>query len=457
MKLLDYFNRFLANTVNLNQSRLDDLDSRVDSITNALKSASNLADRVIDTVPQGSWAHRTIIRPAADVEFDADFLVQLSEETAWSLDPKQYSNAVKSALNSHGVYSVMSSTKNRCIRVSYVNDCHIDVVPYVILSSGREVIINRATNEFEDTNPVGFTEWLQGKDDLTGGNLRKAIRLLKYLRDHRDAFTLKSVLLTTLVGNIVESWRAYDPSYYQDVPTTLVHLVVDLDVWLQARPSRPSLFDPSCPSTTFDHRWTDSQCTTFRTKVHDLAPKLLAAYDASGVDASITAWQDIFGTAFPSSLTKSLTEVITEGASAVSKAVKKLDRAPNERFIEEEVPVNESHHVQITCEVSEPTYPNRAARRHALRSRHGRVPRRRDLLFKIVETDVVAPFEVRWKIRNTGNEAKSLGALRGEIHRDEGRHLRRESTKYVGHHYVECYIIKDGVCVARAHEKVVID
>ena len=119
--------------------------------------------------------------------------------------------------------------------------------------------------------------------------------------------------------------------------------------------------------------------------------------------------------------------------------------------------VSESHHVQITCEVSEPSYPNRAARRHALRSRHGRVPTRRDLLFKIVETDVAAPFEVRWKIRNTGNEAKSLGALRGEIHRDDGSHRRRESTKYVGHHYVECYIIKDGVCVARAHEKVVID
>ncbi len=28
MKLLDYFNRFSANTVNLNQSRLDDLDSQ---------------------------------------------------------------------------------------------------------------------------------------------------------------------------------------------------------------------------------------------------------------------------------------------------------------------------------------------------------------------------------------------------------------------------------------------
>src|SRR5205807_9151142 len=132
----------------------------------------------------------------------------------------------------HSTYGSMSSKKDRCVRVRYANDCHIDVVPFVILGSGREVIINRATNQFEDTNPVGFTEWLQEKDDLTGGNLRQVIRILKYLRDHRGAFRVKSVLLTTLVGGVADAWRTYDADYYKDVPTTLVHLVEDLDVWL---------------------------------------------------------------------------------------------------------------------------------------------------------------------------------------------------------------------------------
>jgi hypothetical protein len=54
MKLLDYFSRFLKDTVNLNQSRLDDLDTRVDRITDALKGAADLDGRVLDTVPQGS-------------------------------------------------------------------------------------------------------------------------------------------------------------------------------------------------------------------------------------------------------------------------------------------------------------------------------------------------------------------------------------------------------------------
>ena len=236
MKLLDYFSQLLRDKVNLNQSRLDDLDSRVDSITEVLKQATELDGRVLDTVPQGSWAHKTIIRPAIGKEFDADFLVQLAEDFAWNSDPQQYNDAVWEALSNHGIYKVMTSRKNRCVRVRYANFCHVDIVPYVVRADGYEVIVNRTTNTFETTNPVGFTAWLQEKDDLTQGNLRKAIRLLKYLRDGRSAFAIKSVLLTTLVGNVVESWRTFDPDYYKDVPTTLVHLLDDLDAWLQARP-----------------------------------------------------------------------------------------------------------------------------------------------------------------------------------------------------------------------------
>ena len=48
------------------------------------------------------------------------------------------------------------------------------------------------------------------------------------------------------------------------------------------------------------------------------------------------------------------------------------------------------------------------------------------------------------------------GQLRGEITKDEGQQAKRESTKFTGDHYVECYIVKDGICVAWAHEPVVI-
>jgi hypothetical protein len=450
MKLVGYFTKLLYDTVNLNASRLENLDTRVGSIADALKASAALDGRVLDTVAQGSWAHRTIIRPPAGLEFDADFLVQLAEDTAWNVDPRKYANAVWSSLSGHSIYGPMSKKKDRCVRVKYANECHVDVVPYVVFESGREMIINRDTNEFEDTNPVGFTEWIQEKDALTNGNLRKAIRLLKYLRDHCGTFKLKSVLLTTLVGNVVEQWRTYDPDYYKDVPTTLLHLVEDLDEFLQSNWTKPSIADPSCPSTTFNHRWTDSQYLSFRSRINDLAPKIRLAYDATTVAESITKWSDVFGSAFP-------TSVVTSSSASVAQSgtSHRARRAPRESFIEEMFPVEAQYSLRLMCEVSAPRQLNRAQRR-ALGARAGRVPKYRELQFRMLDTNVSEPYEVYWKVRNHGAEAETKRALRGEITKDAGQRTKTESTLYAGQHYVECYVVKNGICVAQAREPVII-
>ena len=448
MKLIDYFGEFLRNTVNLNKTRIEQLDHRVDKVTEALKSAPELDGMVLDTIPQGSWAHRTIIRPAADLEFDADFLVQLAETTDWKKSPTKYADAVWQALKNHTTYGSMTTRKNRCVRVTYANDCHIDVVPYIVEWSGREVIVNRTTGEFEQTYPTGFTEWLQDKDDYTGGDLRKVLRLLKYLRDSRHAFEIKSVLLTTLAGSVVDGWRNANGDYYRDVPTTLVNVVEDLDARLQSNPFKPHITDPSCPATSFDHRWTELQYRNFREAIHKLAPRLRTAYDLAGAPESVVAWQEIFGPSFPSSVTKS---AVTASASAAPSPSTE-NRAPQERFIEEMFPVEVAYQVRLTAETQEPSYPNRRARRRSLRSRAGRVTKGRSITFTVVATDVPEPYDIYWKVRNHGLEARLRNQLRGEIEK-RGK-VHSEQTSYAGHHFVEVYVVKDGVCVAQAHERV---
>jgi hypothetical protein len=452
VKLVQYFDRFLRDTVNLNRSRLEALDSRVGSITSALKESAELEGRVLDTIPQGSWAHRTIIRPADGLEFDADFLVQVEEVLDWNANPRNYANAVWKALSDHSTYGPMVSKKDRCVRVTYSNECHVDVVTYVVLGSGQEVIVNRNTNEFEDTNPVGFTEWIQEKDDVTGGNLRKVIRLLKYLRDHRGVLNIRSVLLTTMVGNLVDAWRSYDPAYYKDVPTTLVNLVADLDDWLQSSPIRPSVLDPSCPSTTFDHRWTDAQYESFRKRVHDLRPKVDAAHNAQTVQESVVAWRRVFGDSFPDGVSK--TAAATEAGWEKMADLGRDGAAPREQFIEDRFPVDLQYTVDIDCEVTDRQL-NRKARRK-LKSVLGHVPKSQNLLFKVNATSVPEPFRVYWKVRNRGDEAASRNQLRGEIVPDGGLRQKPEHTACTGHHYVDCYIVKDHRCVARARQSVII-
>lgn len=88
------------------------------------------------------------------------------------------------------------------------------------------------------------------------------------------------------------------------------------------------------------------------------------------------------------------------------------------------------------------------AHRSMLR-RHIPLLRMKTLDFHIVETNVEEPYKVYWKVRNRGRIAFERHMVRGQIAKDAGRHAQIEHTSFVGPHFVECYIIKDGRCVAR--------
>jgi len=301
MQLADHFDVLLKNTVNLGQLRLDLLSERVDSIYKALRADDQIGSLIIGKTPQGSWAHRTIINPVGDKEFDADFMLHMTENPDWAESPKTYIDQVYAALHRHSTYGKMPhSRKCRCVRLVYANSMHVDIVPHLNLSDGREVIVNRDENEWEETNPQGFTDWMRNKDSTANGNLRKVIRLMKHLRGHKNSFTgTRSIVLTTLLGEQVTDFRKIiDPGYYSNVPTTLLHVVKDLDYWLQARPIKPSIADPSGSGATFDHRWDQSTYAYFRDRIHAHAAEIEEAYEESDKDRSVRLWQAIFDDGF---------------------------------------------------------------------------------------------------------------------------------------------------------------
>ncbi len=75
-----------------------------------------------------------------------------------------------------------------------------------------------------------------------------------------------------------------------------------------------------------------------------------------------------------------------------------------------------------------------------------------------VETSVPGPFKVYWQVVNTGPAATQARDLRGGFEEKElvlGRLTKKETAKYPGVHSVECFIVKDFVCVARTGPLVV--
>lgn len=330
MELADHFNVLLKDTVNLSKFKLDLLTDRVDAIYKALKSDDQLGDLIIGKTRQGSWAHRTIIEPVGNNEFDADFMLSMSENLEWSGSPKTYIDEVYAALDRHSAYGNMPhSRKCRCVRLVYANSMHVDIVPHLNLADGRDVIVNRDDNLWEETNPQGFTDWMKNKDSVANGNLRKVIRLMKYLRDHKNSFTgTRSILLTTLLGEQVTDLRALsEPGYYNNVPTTLIHVVQDLDTWLQERPAKPSIADPSGSGLTFDHRWDQATYSYFRDRVHAHAAEIGEAYEEEDEDRSVRLWQGIFGDGFEAPAASSNTAKFPAAASAAASTVGRSGRA----------------------------------------------------------------------------------------------------------------------------------
>lgn len=372
----------------------------------------------------------------------------LEPDGLWNESPSRYLREVRAAFKRHPTYRGMVQKKNRCVRIDYANDCHVDVVPYLLVPDGRQVIVNYAEDEFEDTNPAGFTAWMRERDELAGGNLRKVIRLTKYLRDYKNTFSCPSVILTTLLGDVVQ---AYDTTgRYGDVATAFINLLTDLDEWLDLWPNMPDLEDPSCPGTSFNHRWTEAQYQTFKTSIARYAGWARAALGEQDNDLALAAWQELFGSAFTKpSVVATLTAALasTSLTRTVGGAVQ--ERAPREQLIEEQ---NLTFASRYTARIDASVVPKNGFRDVNLRAMR-QVPKHRTIKFRLV-TDAPEPYRVLWKVRNRGDEAERLGQLRGELIRDDGTRRRTERTQYSGQHFVEAYVVKGNTVVASDHHEV---
>jgi len=300
MKHVSHFDTFLADTVNLNQSRIDQLEGRVETISDFLRG-SDYKPRIRRFTPQGSWAHKTIIKPPGEKDFDADLVVIIDEAEGWS--PAQYVNELRAIFKNSNTYKDKVSRGTRCVELNYAGDFHLDIVPVIqeIGDNGRRFFVcNRSDDRFEETAPENYTAWLVEGNRFTGTNqLRKVSRLLKYLRDVKGTFSAKSILLTTLVGmRISDADQLYRETWFPDLPTSLKTIINRLDDFLQARPAMPVIQNPVLPGEHFKRHWDQDKYDNFRNRIHKYREWIDDAYAEPDSDESIAKWRKVFGDDF---------------------------------------------------------------------------------------------------------------------------------------------------------------
>lgn len=428
MQLVRYFNQFMKDTVNLNQSRINTLDQKANTIDIFIQNSNTFKDNYKDVFSQGSYKHQTIIKPPRDnKEFDADLLLELDRFLEWESNPSKYIHELYDIFKNSDRYKDIVVKNTRCVTLDYSGDFHIDIVP-LVKRSGNYYIINRSDNVFEKTNPIEYTDWLMDKNRYSKYQLKKVIRLFKYMRDIKQTFTAKSILLNTLLANQVNSYDL--DSEYINLPTAFKTIINRLNNYLQANYYMPHIYNPTMPEEDFMRNWTQDQYSNFRDKIKSLTEKTNEAYNEEDQKKSIKKWRKVFGDKFPDFIRSAKLESIDENYN-------EREEFPDSKFSS----ISLDYNLKISC-----TVKGQPGIRDMLLQFVQVLFVQKKLEFKVESTNVPEPYEIWWKVKNEGQAAKAAGQLRGSIFK--GKESHTEPTKFKGSHYVECYIVKNNICLA---------
>lgn len=288
--------------------------------------------------------------------------------------------------------------------------------------------------KYPDSNDGGKWKWCHPRDEIeavqkiherSNRNLKHICKMVRAWKNKHGA-AMSGMLIDTLCYNFFKTNTAYDNKGYASYPT----LVKDVFTYLGDQADQSFWKAPGSD----DRVHTSGR---FQAKAKKAAKKAQEALDADTDKAKQKAWKKIFGRHFPTAA------VATEAADAMMKA---NPARSTEQFIENEYPVDIQYEVDIACEVL-----YRGSRERIFRFMEATFPwlqLDRKLRFYIEECNVPHPYKIIWKVRNRGPFAETRG-IRGQLLDDAGHEERTETTEFPGKHYVECYVISKGVCVAR--------
>lgn len=273
-------------------------------------------------------------------------------------------------------------------------------------------------------NPSAEIDALNTQNKTSNRNLKNICKMLRAWKNHNGA-PMSGMLIDTLSHNFFKSNNNYNDKSYAWYPD----LMKDMFAYLANQPEQEYWKAPG----SLSHVKTKGK---FQRKAKRAAAKCQDAIGEEKESKKIKLWKEVFGRRFPAA------------TEQVAKAfVETTHRVSTEEFIEDKYLVDIQYDLDSECSVG---YAGKEEKRY--RFLEGVFPwlkLGRTLTFKVVSCNVPHPYQVFWKVRNVGTVAEQKNQIRGQIFPDGGLLKRVETTNFGGEHYVECYVVKDGICVAR--------
>ncbi|ENW15850.1 hypothetical protein ABFP06_17725 [Acinetobacter pittii] len=181
--------------------------------------------------------------------------------------------------------------------------------------------------------------------------------------------------------------------------------------------------------------------TKFQEAAQDAYELCLEAIPLGSDTKAYSKWRMIYGRNFPKAPSQQ---------ASLSIRIEDMRYEHTEQFIEDQYPIDIRYKLKIESRVSQDgQFVDflRGFKRRNKKLNHGR-----SLSFYIEENTTptnLQNYSVKWKVLNRGEEAKRRNCIRGQIIWDDGSKSINEYSSFNGEHLVECYIIQNGVVVAR--------
>ena len=426
MDINEIFNKFLKDEVDLDQARYKRMEKAREVLGEFISNHPDFKNFYVGTTPQGSARQGTIIKPTNGNGFDLDLLVEFKENPAWS--PKDYILKLSTALKDSGRYEDLTETsgKTRCVAIDYEGDFHVDLVP-MIKRGGNCIIFNKNTDKEELTDGDGYAQWFLRQNAAANNYLVNVVKLIKYIRDKKEDFDTKSIILTTLAGTVVPMGN------HRSLPESLNTVLSGIKAILDSAQNPPTIQNPAMPGETFDRHWKNDTAGFKKLKnslsIYSDASNKAQVFPEKEV---INKWKELFGDNFYQ-------------IGILPKLFASLTRDKGEQFLSD---LNIKERIQHSIKINAKVIQN-GWQPFTLRGSSKPLRKQRKLEFRVDHCDVPQPYSLKWKVKNTGREAIESNDLRGEITDDLGWYTKKENTKYAGAHYVECYVIRDGICIAK--------
>ncbi len=436
---------------------------------------SELKDHAPEIYPQGSFRLGTVVRPISDaLEYDIDLVCHLNLKKEQTTQ-KELRQMVGERLKKHNEIKKIIKPSRRCWILDYPNSAnmprfHMDVLPAIPNVERPPTGILLADTEltlWQKSNPICYADWFYERmkvilaqrratfaeaikasiEEVREWQVKTPLQIaIQILKRHRDIYFQASpddrpvsIIITTLAAH------AYGNQ--ADIYDAFTDIVRDMPRFIEYENGRWRVANPVDPDENFADKWNeqpqrqrafiswltkvrDDFAQVARTRTMDEAVDSLKASFGERIMAGVAA--DVGLKARPGPLA-------TLPAKVAALADISHCQSPLWR-IEQKYQAKVSGSVHFR-EYGKKLWP--------LADRS--VPKDLWLRFALT-TNTPAPYNVQWQVVNTGKEAIEARQLRGDFYPSDSTNkaIRWESTRYHGTHWIEAFVIKDGICVARS-------